>query len=113
MTPPAEQSVAIGNSTSVACVVRGHPLPAISWSKGGVPITSETLGYNITEVQLNETSAVSVMHLCNVETFDSGEYACTATNSLTVDAQEVGSNAITHMFNITVLGEYDRYPRVF
>ena len=110
MIPPTEQSVDTDSSLTVACVAYGHPLPTISWSRDGIPITSGTRGYNITvPPPLNTVTAVSVLRLCGAETFHSGEYACTATNSLTVDSQTERASVVTHKFNVSVLSEYQHY----
>ncbi len=83
ITIPADTNTSVGNSLSLACTAAGIPRPSIAWSRGGVPLVSGP--YNITEGSFsNETShhTVSVLHLCDLLVPDSGQYTCTASNSI-------------------------------
>ena len=102
MVPPAEQSIPIGDSFSLTCAARGQPLPTISWSRDGTPIVPG-MEFNISMFQLNVIITMSVLQLCDLQLVHSGEYGCTAENSLTADPQL--SNVVTQKFNISLLRE--------
>lgn len=70
MVAPRNQTVTKGSNLSLPCQVTGHPTPKVEWLKfdGKMP-----------EVRSSVTLE-NTLHLRNVSTHDSGNYACIASN---------------------------------
>ena len=80
---PGDTIAMVGDNTAPSCTAAGIPAPQIAWFKDGLPLTS---GFNITEEQFSNPSnyfTVSVLNLCDLQLSDSGEYSCTASNTIT------------------------------
>ena len=59
---------------TLSCDATGNPVPTISWTKDGSPISSDS------RISLsNETKQLTIT---NVDRTDSAEYRCVANNSL-------------------------------
>ena len=63
-----------GDNVTLSCNVDGNPVPTISWTRDGSPVsTSGRISISDDKKQLTIT---------NVKRTDSGEYRCVANNSL-------------------------------
>ena len=72
-----------GDTVTLSCNATGNPLPTISWTRNGSPVTaSGRISFSDDKKQLTIT---------NVNRTDSGEYRCVASNELGSDT----SNAST------------------
>lgn len=74
----------VSESLALTCTAAGIPAPEITWFKDDILLTDEA--YNITERQFSNDSShytVSVLNLCDLQLSDSGEYSCTASNTIT------------------------------
>lgn len=67
------QSVSLGASVALFCVVDGEPKPMIRWTKDGLPITNEMQGGS---VQISEDGVH--LRIPSAEENDAGRYACIA-----------------------------------
>ena len=73
----------VADSVALSCTAAGIPAPQMTWFKDGLPLSN---GYNITEERFSNSSnyfTVSVLNLCDLQLSDSGEYSCTASNTIT------------------------------
>ena len=59
---------------TLSCNATGNPVPAISWTKDGSPISSNS------RISLSVDS--KYLTITNVSRTDSGEYRCTAKNNI-------------------------------
>ena len=97
---PGDTIAMVADSVALSCTAAGIPAPQIAWFKDGLPLTN---GYNITERQLSNSSnyfTVSVLNLCDLQLSDSGEYSCTASNTITE-----GTATDTRSFMLEAQGE--------
>ena len=99
----ATQIVIISNSTTITagsigmfmCTASGYPLPALSWSRGGVSLNngSRFIIYEERVTWSEVTSVQSTLEISSVEPDDAAQYTCVANNTF--------SSAIAD-FNLTV-----------
>ena len=69
------------------CAASGDPSPSIEWFYNGTMLSNDTevtILYELVEIG-GVTFAQSILEVCGVEGEDSGEYSCTASNSLGED----------------------------
>ncbi|MBN3312119.1 HMCN1 protein, partial [Atractosteus spatula] len=69
---PTERKVMVSKSLTLDCKVGGHPPPALTWLKDGVPIKSSD---NVRILQKGKK-----MEILNATVSDSGRYVCVATS---------------------------------
>ena len=118
LSSSAPVSKVINSSASLFCLVRGYPLPTISWLKDGLPVAADSsitiTTQSATSVspgylqQLNTTftgdvGVISVLQFSSLQRKDNGMYVCQAMNAFNQSLIfTVATNAIT----IIVLGNY-------
>lgn len=98
---PGDTITTTGTHLALTCTAAGIPPPQITWSLDGQLLASES--YNITEEQFfNDSShfTLSVLNLCDLQFSDSGEYSCTASNTITE-----GTATDTRFFMLEAQGE--------
>ena len=83
---PNDTSVYVGDSVSLSCVSYGLPLPTVSWTRTGQPLTSLSLHsqlmINETEIVTNHVTFVrSTLVLCSLQLTDAGQYTCSTSNN--------------------------------
>ena len=97
---PEDTVVLAGDSVLLTCVGYGVPQPSISWERDGETITEDGSKFHRVESALVVEGSVFVrssLLLCNTSQTDSGNYSCSASNTIrepdTVD------------FNLTIKSE--------
>ena len=83
----------------MTCVASGTFAPNISWSKGELVLSNDSVRINIYTVELEEggiTFVRSILEICSLETSDSGTYGCTAT---------LPDNSDSGNFTVSVIGQ--------
>uniref|UniRef100_A0A9L0TF86 Lactoperoxidase n=2 Tax=Equus TaxID=9789 RepID=A0A9L0TF86_HORSE len=71
---PQNTEVLVGESVTLECSATGHPVPRITWTKGDqTPVPEDP------RVRVTPSGG---LYIQNVAQEDSGEYACTASNSI-------------------------------
>ena len=98
---PGDTIAMVGDSLVPSCTAAGIPAPQIEWSKDGLTLPTQL--FNITEEQFSNSSnyfTVSVLNLCDLQLSDSGEYSCTASNTITE-----GTATDTRSFMLEAQGE--------
>ena len=83
---PNDTSVYVGDSVSLSCVSYGLPLPTVSWTRAGQPLTSLSLHsqlmINETELMTDHVTFVrSTLILCSLQLTDAGQYTCSTSNN--------------------------------
>ncbi|MBN3302329.1 HMCN1 protein, partial [Amia calva] len=69
---PTEKKVVVSNSLTLDCKAGGHPPPALTWLKDGVPVKGSD---NVRIIQRGEK-----IEILNAAVSDSGRYVCVATS---------------------------------
>ena len=72
---PPSQAVREGKSVTLSCNASGNPEPTFSWTKDGITVNTNA-NPRITLSSQNKELTIS-----NVDTTDSGQYRCIATNA--------------------------------
>ena len=97
---PEDAEVSAGNTVIFVCVGLSSPLPDMSWSHNGVPLSNDTDSattvYTETVEQNGMTFVMATLELCSVSVNDSGLYTCKASE---------GGDSTTVYFTLSVLGE--------
>ena len=80
---PNDTSVYVGDSVSLSCVSYGLPLPTISWTRAGQPLSLHSqLMINETEIMTDHVTFVrSTLILCSLQLTDAGQYTCSTSNN--------------------------------
>ncbi len=81
-----DTSALVGNSALLACVGFGVPSVEITWSLNGASITNSSI-VTISEEEITRGETVfkqSFLELCSLSISNSGVYACSVSNGLTM-----------------------------
>ena len=92
---PKNVTITEKESVALSCNATGNPVPTISWTKDGSPISSNS--------RISLSSDNKQLTITNVNRTDSGEYRCVANNKLgndTSNAAEVDVKCECIVFNI-------------
>ena len=84
---PGNITVISGNTVDLACLAYGIPLPTITWTKSGTPLSnnSDANRIMVLEGDITESGITlirSYLQICSVRPSDGGEYSCVADNSI-------------------------------
>jgi Down syndrome cell adhesion protein len=73
-----------GELITMKCVASGSPLPQITWTLDGRPLPTHVTRFRVGDFvsQVQHEQVMSYVNITHVQSIDSGEYRCTATNEL-------------------------------
>lgn len=102
-----EQTLQPGPFVSLKCAATGTPLPQITWSLDGFPI-SENMRIRVGDFVNNDGYVNSFVNITSLKSEDSGKYSCHASNEVATVSYSANLNVfgppfIRQMKNITVL----------
>lgn len=78
-----------GTPALLRCIVKGYPIPKVTWHHKNHPLHSEAGNYKI--------SVDGSLHIMAVDNSNEGMYSCTADNGI--------GKAVTQFFNLIVFGK--------
>ena len=78
---------------TLSCNATGNPVPVISWTKYGSPISNNS---RVSSLQDNKQLTIT-----NVDRKDSGQYRCVASNSLGNDTSSAATVNVQCKYSMT------------
>ena len=88
---PEDAVVLAGDSLLLTCVGYGLPPPSLSWQKNGETISADDAKFSLRETRVVVEGAEFVrssLLLCNTSEEDTGNYSCSANNTIREPATE-------------------------
>ena len=104
-THPKNVTTTEGDTVTLSCDAAGNPVPTISWTKHGSPISNNSRIFSPQEKQLTIT---------NVNRTDRGEYRCLASNNLGNDTSNTANVDVQCKFSenfVKTIFTLDNYVR--
>ena len=90
---PKAETTTEGNNLILFCNATGNPVPTVSWTKDGSPISSNS------RISLSDDN--KQLTITNVNRTDSGEYRCVASNSLGNDTSSAATVDVLCKYSMT------------
>ncbi|KAL4657330.1 hypothetical protein GN956_G4875 [Arapaima gigas] len=109
----SEKVVSRNESVSLACQVKGTPLPTVTWTLDDEPVVRDG-GHRVGHVVTAEGYVLSHLNITQAQVRDGGVYRCTCNNSAGVVSYQArinvrGPASIRPMKNLTAIAGRDTY----